>query len=387
MDQYPRLVLLLVLSCLCSATLAADRMMMEVTIAGRTAHLALDTAAEPLCLFDAGARRLGLEIEPPASDVPAAPGGVVPGRTEECDIAIGPNSGRLRLPVVPLPGYIEPDVDGLIGWDVLRRFVIRIDAVHQKVSVANQVPPEALNWPCWKIRPDARRLVVEIPTHEPVPETIMIDTGSPSGVMLAPQRWQQWTEAHPHQPATLDASFFPGIGIVVSEERWARTFALGEMAFHEVPVGDYTAMIQHFPGQRHAATLGLRAVRRLSWLIDAPNGKVYFQSHGSPAGPNTYEYNRLGAVFVPGDGQGDVLVAHVVQGGPAHRAGIRDGDRLLRIDELDVTKWRTDPRILPLSRFWSRPAGTALGLGLQRDEKTLDVTAVLEDIFPTRFGN
>lgn len=358
---------------------------MEVKIAGQAARLGLDTGSEATCLFDVGAKRLGLDVEPPPPDAKAAPGNVLPGRAQECDIQIGQNAVRTRLPVVTLPGYLKPEMDGLIGWDILSQVVVIIDTPRRRVSMRNQLPAEVSEWPCWTIRPGATRLIVEIPRQEQTPDTVMIDTGSPSGVMLAPRRWRAWVEAHPHQPATLDASFFPGVGIVVTEERWARVFGLDEMKIHEVPVSEYGAMIQHAPDERHAATLGLRAVRRLSWVIDASNGKLYFTSHGPPLGPNRYEYNRLGAVFVPVAGQGDALVARVVQGGPAHRAGIRQDDILLRIDDLDVTKWRTDPRVLPLSRFWSRPAGTALRFGLQRHGKTFDVSAVLEDIFPATF--
>ena len=135
-------------------------------------------------------------------------------------------------------------------------------------------------------------------------------------------------------------------------------------------------------GDDYAATLGLFALLRLSIVVDDKGGKVYVKNHPRPEGPNPYEYNRLGAVFVPANLQSNDLVAHVVQGSPAYEAGVRDGDLLLRIGELDVTKWQTDPRVLPLSRFWSRPAGTVLQLGLKRNGESLDVEVALQNIFP-----
>lgn len=386
MEARHDLRLCLILLCLCSTGRSDDRMVMEAKIVGHTVRLALDTGSERLCLFDAAARRLGLEVQPPPADAQVVPGKVVHGRTEPCELEIGPNRIFSPLPVVTLPAYLEPDVDGVIGWDIISQFVTVVDAVYKKVSMQKMVPPEVSGWPCWKIRPGAKRLVVEIPTDESAPETVMIDTGSPSGVLLSPQRWQEWVAAYPDQPATFNASFLPGIGIVASEERWVRKFTLGDMVLHEVPVGQYGAMVQHAPEERHGATLGLCAVRRLSWVIDMPNGKVYFRGHGVPLGVNTYEYNRLGAVFIPVAGRGDALVAHVIAGSPAYRAGVRNGDTLLRIDDLDATRWRTDPRVLPLARFWSQPAGTVLRLGLQRREDTLDAAATLEDIFPVRFA-
>ena len=75
-------------------------------------------------------------------------------------------------------------------------------------------------------------------------------------------------------------------------------------------------------------------------------------------------------------------MAHVAEKSPAQKAGIRNGDILLKIGGLDVTKWRTDPKVLPLRRFWIRPAGTKLELSLTRDDKPLKATVELKDIFP-----
>jgi C-terminal processing protease CtpA/Prc len=58
----------------------------------------------------------------------------------------------------------------------------------------------------------------------------------------------------------------------------------------------------------------------------------------------------MGAVFTPPGLQGDDLVARVVDGSPAHEAGIRNADVLLRVGELDATKWRTDPAVNPFTR-------------------------------------
>ncbi len=390
MEPRPGLRFCLILFCLCSAARSDDRMIMEATVAGQTVRLGLDTGSERLCLFDTAARRLGLQVERPPASAQPGPGKVLFGRTEPCEFEIGPNKLFGPLPVVTFPGYLQPDVDGVIGWDIIGQFVTVIDSVHKKVSM-QKMPfspdalPEPSAWSCWKIRPGARRLIVEIPGGEPTPETVMIDTGSPAGVLLAPHRWQQWVRNDPHPPATLDASFQPAVGIVATEERWAQKFTLADMVLHEVPVGQYAAMVQHAPEDRHAATLGLCAVRRLSWVIDVPNGKLYFRAHGAPRGANAYEYNRLGAVFIPLAGQGDALVAHVIPDSPAHRAGIRNGDALLRIGDLDATRWRTDPNVLPLARFWSQPARTTLHLVLQRDRESFNAEPTLDNIFPPSF--
>ena len=90
----------------------------------------------------------------------------------------------------------------------------------------------------------------------------------------------------------------------------------------------------------------------------------------------------MGAVFTPVDLESEDLIARVVGGSPGWEAGIRNGDVLTRIGELDVTKWRTDPNVLPLARFWSRAAGTKLDLTLRRGKQVFKTEAVLRQILP-----
>jgi regulator of sigma E protease len=80
---------------------------------------------------------------------------------------------------------------------------------------------------------------------------------------------------------------------------------------------------------------------------------------------------------VPGN---DALIAHVRPDSPAGKAGLRFGDVLLKIDGRDVTPWRTEPGILPLSRFWQQPAGTHLRLTVLRGKKKITTDVVLRNI-------
>ena len=113
-------------------------------------------------------------------------------------------------------------------------------------------------------------------------------------------------------------------------------------------------------------------------IIDAKGGFAYLRPKGTR--PPPYGHNRLGAVFTPVDLQSEDLIARVVRGSPGWEAGIRNGDVLTRIGELDVTKWRTDPAVLPLSRFWARAAGTKIELSLRRGKEVFKTEVVLRQI-------
>ena len=135
---------------------------------------------------------------------------------------------------------------------------------------------------------------------------------------------------------------------------------------------------QGLGGADYSATLGLTALKRLEVILDCKRGIAYLQPRRGP--PLPYQHNRIGAVFTPASLEGGDLIGRVAEGSPAARAGIRNGDVLLKIDELDVTKWHSDPAVLPLSRFWERPAGTKLLVTLRRGEETLKNEVILENI-------
>ena len=83
----------------------------------------------------------------------------------------------------------------------------------------------------------------------------------------------------------------------------------------------------------------------------------------------------------PDDINSENLYAHVVEGSPAYIAGLRNRDILARINDLDVTKWRTDPEVLPLSRFWTAPSGTKLKLIYSRMGIQNQINVELREIF------
>ena len=180
------------------------------------------------------------------------------------------------------------------------------------------------------------------------------------------------------EAATEHADFIPASGLVVGDEVWATEISLGPLVLTEVPLIEASRTDIGLGGADYQATLGLTALKRLDLILDGKKGLAYLHLRKSP--PLPYQHNRLGAVFTPLSLEGGDLLAHVAEGSPAEKAGIRPGDILLKIDDLDVTRWHSDPSILPLSRFWERPAGTKLQLTCTRGQDTITINVVLVDI-------
>jgi len=373
--------------CLWTPTAQAsdERIVMDATINGKSARLLFDTGASDLILFRKGAERLGLKVTEPPRDLQAAAGQVPVGTSEECEFVLGTTRTRTSFKVFEPPSFLHMGADGAVGWQPLRYNLIQIDAGLKQAKWLANAPPETATWLKFRIRSQARVLCLEIPGQEETRGVLSVDTGSSCGVALNPERWRAWSTAHTNQPTTLMAGYMPGAGTVVMEESWARELTFGPLVLTEVPVMIANVAEQAMAAPGFEASLGLAALRRLDVIIDGNLGIAFL--HPKSSSPPPYEHNRLGAVFAPLKMEGGDLVARVIDGSPAYEAGIRNGDVLLKVGDLDATKWRTDPKVLPLSRVWEGPPGTRVELTLKRGATTFKKIVALRQILSPDTGS
>jgi hypothetical protein len=257
-----------------------------------------------------------------------------------------------------------------------------LDALDHKLELISNLPASFTGWTRCTILTNHDSLVIALPGNSAAPEILALDSGCPYGVKLGPPQWQAWRTARAGRPMTFEAYFTPNPGLVVAEEGWADQINFGELKLTDVPVmpaNSTDEVVGHESSGRFLATLGFIALKRLEIIIDGPHGLVWLRPR--PAPPAPYLHNRIGAVFVPELTKGDDLIAHVAAGGPAYEAGIRDGDRLQSIGQLDCTRWRTDPSARPSGRFCAE-AGKNLELTVKRGDTFLKMNVTLRNILP-----
>ena len=337
----------------------------------------------PIGLYSTTAHRLGLKVTLPPPNNQPPPGQTAFGWTEPAHLDMGITNMITQFGVVEIPTYLKWPEDGALGWPAISNNIFSIDCITHAIIFLTKAPGASVDWIKFHIQTVAGDLTLELPGDKGIKKIIAIDSGSPYGVDLSPQRWREWKVNHTNRPTSMVAFYTPDPGLLVSEEIWAREITIGPLVLTDVPVMEANrSEVDLFSSAqtRFQAKLGFAALKRLDVIIDGKYGIAYLRPRQTPVLP--YEHNRLGAAFVPRDPTNDDLVAHVADGSPAYEAGIRNDDVLLKIGELDVTKWRTDPKVLPLSRFWNSPAGTKLELTLKRGDKVFKTTAVLRNILP-----
>jgi hypothetical protein len=258
--------------------------------------------------------------------------------------------------------------------------MIEMDPSSHRVNIRNNISFDKSQWECLDIVKDENILIVKTSNEDTAQDLLLIDTGDPKGLIVKKELLQQVKEDNTN--TTLSAMYYPSMGLVVEKEKWVNEVHFGDLTFREVPVKMGMESYQALMEIGIDGILGMWGLSCYQWIIDGPEGKIYMKPNDLTRTPEMYEYNRLGAVFVPEDIQtGDALIAHVIEGGPGWRAGIRDGDELLKIGQIDATQWRTDPDVMPLGQFWSKPAGTVIDLVLLRGDKKINISITLEEIF------
>ena len=374
------------LACWCFVAAGAgdERLFIDGKINQQPARFFFDTGSGvAFALFSTAVPKFGLKVAPPAPDGRIGPGQIAVGWTEACSLEIADTNFATQFAVVKTPAYLKWDADGVLGWQAVSNNFFFIDfESHTFVFFTNapEVPPP---WIKFNIPADQDDLTLELPADHGEKLILALDSGCAYGVELNPKKWHEWKLAHADQPATLEAYYMPNPGVVVTEEMWADQISLGPLTLTGVPVEEANSADVALHSSRrgkYAATLGFAALKRLDILIDGRHGVAYLRPRKTP--PLPYTHNRLGAVFVPRNLQSNDLVAHVAAGSPAGKAGIRNDDVLLKIGKLDVTRWRTDPTVLPLSRFFDASAGTKLELTLKRGDQVFKTAAELKNILP-----
>lgn len=359
-------------TCLC----AQDRLRVDAKVNGHPVRLFFDTAATHTILFKKTADRLGLNYEIPPEGDPPSSNSVLAGFSEECEFDLHSVKLNTKFRIYDSPNYLQTDADGVLGWGSLRNNIFWIDAANDSLSTISNVPPRAKTWNQFRVRSDVDILTLEIPRRG-VTNTIVLDTGLKGGLSISPTEWRAWKKMHRAQRMTLAARFMPGAGLIIKEEGWADQFAIGSLFLTNLPINEANSVQIGDPS--FIAALGLTAIKQMQLVVDGQENIAYLNVTSPPGGE--YQHNRLGAVFVPNDPRkDDDLVAHVATDSPAQKAGIQNGDILLKIDDMDVTLWRTTPGIQPFSRFWERPKGTVLYLTLRRGQDSKRVRVELENI-------
>ncbi len=247
-------------------------------INGQAARIMLDTGASLPALTDFAVDRLGLKSAPPLPGVATLPGKIFPVTTEAISL-----SASGRMVAAPFPVISINSVDAALGWPEVRANILVFDAGTRTVAAVPELPAYTAEWMPVAIHA-GEVLTVDLPLGAGKTGRVLIDTGSPLGVGLAPAQWREWRAAHPLATLTSKRYVGPNIGTAILQEGWADKITIGPLTLTDVPVHEAPpGEVALFPN--FAGSLGLYVLLRLDLVTDGKTDMAYLHPRTTPGPP------------------------------------------------------------------------------------------------------
>jgi hypothetical protein len=323
------------------------------------------------------ANEIGLKIVGAAAMSGAGEKTAQSGFTRVGEIALGAVRMRDQLGFVAqiydksIEGFA---VDGMVGFELFRRFAVRIDYGHDTLTLTNPT----------RFDPTGAGLVIPFVFYDhlpmvsgkiaDLPARFDIDTGSRSEVDIT----GPFVRAH-----HLRARFGKGVSAVtgwgVGGPSRSYVVRLPSLTFGNAPpvMGPIAGLSEDKRGAisdpNYDGNIGSGFLKRFVVTFDYAHQKMYLKP-ARPAPVDVGDFDRAGMWINAGpDG---FVVTEVTSGGPAAHAGIQLGDV---ITELNGVTARAEKLSDARSLLRSKPAKTPVELNLKRGGATRKVTVLLED--------
>jgi len=274
-----------------------------------------------------------------------------------------------------LPKVEGVDCDGLVGYEMFRRFGVTIDYEKRALVLtdpAKFAPPAGASMVPFEL--DDRIPIVQ-GTLDGVPARMSVDTGSRSSLTMHSPFVREHTLVAKYHAAP-DAVIGWGVG-GPSRGQPARfgTLVLGDLEIPGIAGDLYTGDKGSFANPDLAGNLGGGVFRRFTVAFDYANKRLYFAPNASYGKPDPFDRSGF---FVLADEEA-LVVADVAADSAAAKAGFAANDRIVAIDgapanRKSLVEWR--------AKFRESPAGTKLKVERVRNGKKASVELVLADRIP-----
>jgi hypothetical protein len=263
--------------------------------------------------------------------------------------------------------------DGLVGYEIARRAIVKIDYANGKLTV---ISPDVFHPP-----ENAVKVPFKFNNHIPTVEgeidglagEFEIDTGNRSSLSIMRPFAEKNRLKEKYQATTEVVAGYgiggPARGLLVRPH----TLKIGSIEV-KAPVG----LIELGERGASAATqtagnLGSGLLKRFTLILDYSNQVLYLERNANFSKPDVFDRSGL---WVMGDADGTCEVTDVVKDGPGAKAGLQPGDHILTIDGAKLNT----VQIADLREKLKQPAGTKVRLEVRGKNGPRYVTLTLADL-------
>ena len=271
-------------------------------------------------------------------------------------------------------------IHGILGADFFRRFVVKIDYRRRKIMLFD---PRRFKGPTRRFSEIPVQIkrnkpyinsVIEMSLDTSTNVKLLVDTGASLALML-------YTSTHPD--LVLPNRFIKtklGMGLGGYIEGFLgrlEQFTLGEYELGGVVTNfqDVIPILDTVYLNDRNGIVGNEILQRFDIIIDYIQSKIYIAPNRNFK--RKFQYDRSGiSLVVGGKNLSHYNILKVIEGSPAHLAGVQEGDRLLSVNRLPVAFQDLDR----IARILKKRPGKKIRLGLRRDEKRVVTKFKLKDL-------
>lgn len=287
----------------------------------------------------------------------------------------------LGISLSPLNKFEGTNLDGILGYDFLRRFVVEIDYVNQILTIYE---PAKFNYvgdgEMLKIN-----LELDIPKvkgmvdgkHEGIFE---IDTGSRNGLDFYASFIKNYRFLEKY-PKYLETPL--GFGITGPTEGVVgriKSFQLGSFLLESPVTGFYLTEESPFGPSKIAGKIGGGILKKFKVIFDYPHYRMILEKNANYHLRD--RYNTCGMQLIQENNK--IVVYQVIKNSSANESGIEKGDEILSVNGVSVSSYS----LQELREILNQEEGTQIELTLKRmvkqtlhkEAKTERVKLTLKDM-------
>jgi hypothetical protein len=273
----------------------------------------------------------------------------------------------------PLEKAAEQTIDGIIGYDLLSRFIISVDyARHQLTIFAPDSHPRS-DWgaPC-PLSIDLRLPYVDAVVSDSIPCRLRLDTGSASTIDFhAP-----FVAAHGLLKADSTARPMTATGVGGSVAGYVGQSPVVSMCGNRIDslqVGFSSALTGVFAGANTAGNVGAGVLKAFLVTFDYGREKVYFQRNRDRQAAE--RVGNMAGVELRQE-QGRIAIGSVVPGG-AGDGFLQPGDVILEIDRESVR----GKALAEVNAMLTGNRGLPLEIRVRRGARELSLQILLDSLY------
>ncbi len=352
---------------------------LQATVNGsRPLSFILDTG-DRFALIDSGrARKLGLHMAGRIDVGGAGPGMSTGAFVKDAAFSLPSFPGfsqpvTLAVSTQALASKIGHDIDGVVGTNFIRQFVLELDyparviTLHDKDRFSYSGPGESV---AMTLNAEGHPVIdveIQLPGGAPIPGRAALDIGANDSLVLSSPFVTEHALPAPGMK-TIRGIGHGGIGGTSA----GRIGRLAGLKIGRYTLRDPVAMFSEDQAGAHAdptlqCSIGQHLLGRFRLFFDYSHDRVIFEPAATFADP----FDGVGSglsVRAEGDGYKTFRVAEVLENSPASESGLQENDVFTRIDDRDAA----DMTLSDLMETLERPV--TCKVTIRRGEQTLSVS-------------